>query len=102
MKETVIKSIVRIGDRVFLVIKDFLPTGYHRYIIEETYVTDLSANHGFVIGLDERIWRDCNEVGETIFFTLDAAMKSIRNADDYVGFCFNAADGSKWAFIKRS
>ncbi len=54
-----------------------------------------------MIGLDERIWRDCDEVGETIFFTLDAAMKSIRSADDYMGVCFNAADGSKWVFAKR-
>ena len=102
MKETVIKSIVRIGDRVFLVYRDCVPEGCQRYTIEEGYVTDVSANHGFVLGLDERMWRRCGEVGECAFLTLDDAVGSIRDKDDYEGFCFNAADGSEWAFIKRS
>ena len=102
MKETIIKSNVMIGDRVFYVIRDFLPEGYHRYMIEETYVTDVSANHGFVLGLDERIWMDCDDVGEAVFFTLDDAMESIRSEDDYKGFSFNAADGTKWLLAKRS
>ena len=100
MKETIIKSNVSIGDRVFLAIRDSLAKGCRRHTIEETYVTDVSASHGFVLGLDEGMWRRCDDVGDSIFFTLDDAIDSIRNAEDYEGFCFYAADGTKWIFAK--
>lgn len=102
MKETVIKSIVGIGDRVYLVYRDCVPKGCQRYNIEEGYVTDVSANHGFVLGLDERLWRHCDEVGESAFLTLDDAVGSIRDRDDYEGFSFFDAGGTKWTFAKGS
>ena len=47
MKKTIIRSNVRIGERVFLLYRDCLQDGCRRYAIEETFVTDVSARHGF-------------------------------------------------------
>ena len=102
MKKTIIRSNVRIGERVFLLYRDCLPDGCRRYAIEETFVTDVSARHGFVLDLDEKLWRREDEVWQTVFFTLDGAVRSISGNEDYNGFCYHAADGSSWKFIRGS
>jgi hypothetical protein len=101
MKETVIRAEVAIGDQVYSVIRDIVATKHERYTIDETFVTDVSDHHGFVMKTDENIWKSELEIGETVFFTLDAALRSIKINPDYHGCVIYGSDGSKWVLKKE-
>ncbi|MCR5025645.1 MAG: hypothetical protein K6A90_15145 [Lachnospiraceae bacterium] len=101
MKETVIRNDVAIGDRVFSVMRDFVAQEHERYSIDETIVTDVSDHHGFVMKTDENIWKSELDIGDTVFFTLDDALRSIRSNSDYQGCCIYEDDGPKWILKKE-
>lgn len=102
MKETVIRAEAAIGDQVYSVIRDIVAQKHERYIIDETFVTDISDHHGFVMKTDESIWKSELEIGDTVFFTLDAALRSIKSNPDYQGCIIYGADGFKWILKKEN
>ena len=92
---------VDIGQIVYLTLRDTVMDTEERYSICECEVSDVSRTHGFLIKDDDLNWKKYERIGKDIFYTIDEAMESIKNNDDYKGFVYSTVNNEKWLFTKR-
>lgn len=78
MKETIVKAPITLKDKVYVIIEDAV---LNESSVEETVVTDVSVNHGFMLecdtfyldGIEHYNFRDYSEIGKKVFLTLSEA-----------------------------